>query len=459
MIIGRLAAEVRDLGFGDWSSPHLTGDIPPPGEDGITFAGPHVSEGTAMRLSSVFACSALVTNAIATLPTDAFHKEQRPTGTVRIEDPMPKVLEDPHPEMDPVDFWSRIIMSLLHRGNGYGYITALSDLAWPTEMMPIHPDFCRPRRNRETNRIEYRLADGSVELAWPNGPIWHVRGLAHAGAIEGISVIEAARQGIGLGLSAEEYGARFFGDSATPSGALTVKEDIPDSDKGRERAKRIIGQFRRTHGRRHLPALLTNGATWQSISVTPNEAQFLETRRFQLTDICRFFLVPPHLVGEMSQSTVLGSSIAEVGIGLRVYTLATWIVRLEQAFRRLLPGGQYMRFNVAGLERGDFKSRMEGYAQSKQWGLLSTNDINALEDRPPVEGGDQLLMPLNMRDAAELTLQERADAYSKLVTAGVDPADAAKTCNLPPMKHTGKVHQAEAPNTPIPPPASEETAP
>lgn len=448
MIVGRLAREVRsslsieNLGSFDPSD----GSIPAPGEDSTVASGAFVNERSAMRTSAVWACTSLISNTIATLPYGVFHSEDRNGTSVRIPDPTPQVLADPHPEMDPVDWWTRILMSLLLRGNAFGYITATTRDGWPTEIIPLHPDLCRPMRNPTTGAIEYHVATGKTELAWPRGPIWHVRGLTLPGWIQGLSPIGCARQGIGLALSAEEFGARFFGDSAQPSGALSVKDDIPDTPAGNLKAKRIIKRWRATHGRRRLPALLTNGATWQALTINPNEAQFLETRQFQLSDIARFYLVPPHMIGDVDRSTSWGTGIEQQGIGFVTYTCGTWLVRLEQAVRRILPDPQYMRFNVNGLQRGDYKTRHEGYALARMWGLKTANQIATLEDEPPIEGGDVLLQPINYRDASLANIGERAKAASYLALAGWDPADIAIACDLPPMKHTGKVHGAPPPD-------------
>ena len=142
--------------------------------------------------------------------------------------------------------------------------------------------------------------------------------------------------------------------------------------------------------------MLSDGAKWHQLSIAPDEAQFIETRRFQLNEIARLYRVPPHLIADVDRSTSWGTGIEEQSIGFVVYTLRPWIVRLERALSELIPGNGYVRFNVEGLLRGDTKSRYEAYAVARQWGWLSVNDIRDLEDLDPVTGGDTYLSPLNM---------------------------------------------------------------
>lgn len=419
-----------------------------------------------MRTSAVFACVDLIGSAIATLPVGAFHHEERRGRRVGIPDDPPALLREPYPEIDLVDWVTQLAVSLLLRGNAYGYITTVSDDAWPVTILPLHPDTVQPRQIPGRRAMEYHVRGlPGTERPWPHGRIWHIRGLTLPGEPLGVSPIECARQAIGLALAAEEFGAEFFGDRAYPGGVLEVPDDFNDTPADRARAQRILREFERTHSRARRVALLTNGAKWNQVSISPNEAQFLETRRYQLGDIARIFRVPPHMIGDVEKSTSWGTGIEQQGIGFVTYTLRPWIVRLEQALTRLLPGDQFAKCNVSGLLRGDLKSRYEAYAIGRAWGWLTVNDILDLEDEMPVGDGDARLQPLNMRDAAAPTLKERTDAARALVSVGYDPAEALEACGLPPITHTGLVpvtvqeEPAAAPEPTPGPPVIDPTAP
>lgn len=395
--LGRLAREQRSFS-GPWG--YLDGRIPPPElADGYGYpggaAGILVNDTMAMRVSAVHACVSLIAETVSTLPVGAF-RNQGTTKTI-IEDN--QLLNDPHPEMDQNDWCARLLVSGLMRGNSYGLITAMGRTAYPTEILPMHADAVAVRRNSD-GEIEYNIPGHGVELAYPRGRMWHVRGLSMPGALVGFSPISYAAQSIGLALATEEFGARFFGDGAHPSGFITTPDKFHDTPADRARAKRIVESFRQQYGdRRRLPAMLTGGAEWKPLSINPNEAQFLETRRFQLNEIARLYRVPPHMISDVERSTSWGTGMEEQGISFVTYTLNPWLIRFEHALSKLLPGGQYVKFNVAGLMRGDLAARYMSYAVGRQWGWLCANEIRALEDLPPIEGGEVYLHPSNMLDA------------------------------------------------------------
>lgn len=392
--------------------------IPSPGDVGATSAGAPVNDRTAMRLTSVFACASLLSEVPATLPIGAYERrgtERRPVTGVRLFDA-------PHPEYDWVDWAATELLSLVLKGDALALVGDIDRDGNPAALMPLDKDAVSARRD-STGRIRYRVHGHSRryddELAWPLGPIWHVRGLRFPGQLMGCSPIEYCRQTVGLALAAEEYGARFFGDGAIPTTVLETTEKIRDEAV----AKRILRSFVDGVGGRgrRKPVLLEAGTTAKAISIAPNEAQFLETRQFGVTEIARLFRVPPHLIADTEKSTSWGTGIEQQGIAFVTYTLGPWIRRLELGLTRLLPAGQLARVNVAGLLRGDLQSRYAAYALGRQWGWLSVNDILALEDRPAIDGGDVYLSPLNMVAAGTQVTRAQREA----VRAYLDDLDAA----------------------------------
>jgi HK97 family phage portal protein len=239
--------------------------------------------------------------------------------------------------------------------------------------------------------IQYEVRDPERGLLTLNDrEMIHVSGMSWPGELKGMAPLEAALHMVGAGLGAQEFAERFYGQGFSAAGIVEVPGDLEPED-----AKQLKHDFARMNGglkKAHLPAVLTNGAKWAPSTVSPEQAQFLETRQFTVSDIARFFRVPPHMVGDVEKSTSWGTGIEQQGIGFVTYTLTPWLERLEQAYtRRMLDMGRqeraFAKFNVNGLMRGDAKTRMEAYSVAIQNGWMNADDVNALEDRPPLPDG------------------------------------------------------------------------
>lgn len=233
--------------------------------------------------------------------------------------------------------------------------------------------------------------------------VLHIPGLGFDGVM-GYSPIALEKSAIGLGIAAEEYGSKFFSNGARPSGILTHPNTVKDPAALRASWNAAYG----SSSNASRVAVLEEGMTFVPLSLPNNEAQFLETRKFQVSEICRIFRVPPHMIGDLDRATF--SNIEHQSIDFAVHTIRPWLVRIEQAINRALfsdkekagsPGGRrfYVQFNLDGLMRGDYKSRMEGYAIARQNGWMSANDIRELENINPMsdeEGGNAYLVNGNM---------------------------------------------------------------
>ena len=232
--------------------------------------------------------------------------------------------------------------------------------------------------------------------------ILHVPGLGFDGLV-GYSPIAMAKNAIGLAIAAEEYGSKFYANGAAPSGVLEHPGTLKDPSKVRDSWNEAFGGSSNSH----KVAVLEEGLKYTPISISPNEAQFLETRKFQINEIARIFRVPPHMVGDLEKSSF--SNIEQQSLEFVKYTLEPWLVRWEQSMARVLisPNNKsqyFIKFNVDGLLRGDYASRMSGYATARQNGWMSANDIRELEnlDRISVEdGGDLYLINGNMTKLAD----------------------------------------------------------
>ncbi len=363
---------------------------------GSSGAGKSVTVQTAIQLSTVYACVRVISETIASLPLGVYQMVGE--GTKKATDhPLYRLLHDePNSEMTSFVLREVMLAHLLLYGNSYCQIirTGRNRI---TGLYPLLPD--KMAVDRDKNGVltyVYTTTSGATVTLAPE-EVLHIPGLGFDG-IMGYSPIAIERNAIGLGIAAEEYGGKFFSNGARPSGILTHPNTVKNPKALRESWNAAYGGSSNA-GR---VCVLEEGMRFESIAMPNNEAQFLETRKFQVDEICRIFRVPPHLVGNLEHATF--SNIEHQSIDFAVHTIRPWLVRIEQSMNRALftdreKGVYYVQFNIDGLMRGDYKSRMEGYAIARQNGWMSANDIRALENQNPIpaeDGGDALLVNGNM---------------------------------------------------------------
>ena len=281
-------------------------------------------------------------------------------------------------------------------GNAYCQIlrTGRNGIVGLYPLLPDHMEVDRDSRDQLT--YTYTTGEGRMVRLDP-AEVLHIPGLGFDGVV-GYSPIALEKSAVGLSIAAEEYGSKFFGNGAMPSGVLTHPNTVKDPKRLRESWNAAYGGSANSG----KVAILEESMTFTPISIPNDAAQFLETRKFQVTEICRIFRVPPHMVGDLERATF--SNIESQNISFAVHTIRPWLVRIEQAMNRALfpeneKGRFYTQFNLDGLMRGDYKSRMEGYAIARQNGWMSANDIRELENLNPLsdeEGGNLYLVNGNM---------------------------------------------------------------
>ncbi len=363
---------------------------------GSSWSGKSVNPQSSIQVSAVYACVRVIAEAVASLPLGVY--EETDKGTRKATDhPMYRMLHDePNPEMTSFVMREAMLTHLLLWGNSYSQIirTGRNKIIGLYPLLPDHMDV--DRDSKGNLMYTYSDRDGNQIKLAPED-VLHIPGLSFDGIV-GYSPIALERNAIGLGIAAEEYGSRFFQNGARPSGILTHPNTV--KDPARLRASWNAAYGGSSNGSK--VAILEENMHFTPISMPNNEAQFLETRRFQVEEICRIFKVPPHLIGCLERSTF--NNIEHQSIDFAVHTIRPWLVRIEQAMNRALfseqeKGHFYVQFNIDGLMRGDYKSRMEGYAIGRQNGWFSANDIRALENMNPIpadEGGDTYLINGNM---------------------------------------------------------------
>lgn len=367
----------------------MMGDISP------VESGVRVTTDSALRQTAVFACLRLIASTASTFPIHVLRRED--DRRVMHQTESNAVLwRKPNPVMTRQTFWETAFLHCVGTGNSYNY-KVRNGLGTVTQLWPLLPSRVRVTLIDGGKVYEYTRDDGA-KVPLTDRDVLHVPGMSFDGVV-GLNPISYAREAIGLGMAAERFGARFFGSGSTLAGILKT-----DAALDQDQANRLKQRWNEMHqglSKSHDIGVLDNGAEYQQVGINPEDAQFLDTRQFQVAEIARLFGVPPHMIGDVERSTSWGSGIEQQQIGFVQYTMRHWLERFEQAIdMHLLQGGQYVQFNVDGLLRGDTNSRHTAYARAHgRW--MTVNEIRSLEDLPPVDGGDELMQPLNMESMGE----------------------------------------------------------
>lgn len=371
---------------------------------GSSTAGKSVTERSAMQMTAVYACVRILSEAIAGLPLHLYRYTDKGSKEKAIDHPLYLLLHDePNPEMSSFVFRETLMTHLLLWGNAYAQIIR-NGKGEVIALYPLMPNKMTVDRD-QNGHLYYSYLHSSEEADTMKGStvilqpqdILHIPGLGFDGLV-GYSPIAMAKNAIGLAIATEEYGAKFFANGAAPSGVLEHPGTIKDPSKVREAWQTQFGGSQNSG----KVAVLEEGMKYTPISISPEQAQFLETRKFQINEIARIFRVPPHMLADLEKSSF--SNIEQQSLEFVKYTLDPWVIRWEQTLARTLftPDEKkeyFFKFNVDGLLRGDYSSRMSGYATARQNGWMSANDIREMEnlDRIPAEeGGDLYLINGNM---------------------------------------------------------------
>ena len=394
---------------------------------GRTTSGKPVNERTAMQTTAVYACVRILAEAVASLPLHVYEYQDDGGKKLVHDHPLYYLLHnEPNPEMTSFVFRETLMSHLLIWGNAYAQI--IRDGAGRVlGLYPLLPDKMEVQRDDKGN-IYYVYSRNSDEnptfIKLKAEDVLHIPGLGFDGLI-GYSTIAMAKNAVGMTLACEEYGASFFANGANPGGVLEHPGVLKDPSKVRESWNSVY----RGVNNAHKIAVLEEGMKYQQIGIPPEEAQFLETRKFQINEIARLYRIPPHMVGDLDKSSF--SNIEQQSLEFVKYTLDPWVIRWEQSLQRslLLPGekGKYfIKLNVDGLLRGDYQSRMNGYAVGRQNGWFSANDIREMENMNPIpdeEGGNLYLINGAMTKLAD------AGAFAKMDT---------EQQNTPAQENSGK---------------------
>lgn len=390
-----------------------------------------IGQETSLQLTSVYACVRLLAETVASLPVHLYRKD----GNKRIQLPAPQWLIKPNPEITRFELFERTIASLCLDGNAFWWFE-YDRLGRVAEVWPLHPSTVTVQRNRETAEIEYRIGPDTFD----GRNILHIRAFSGSGGLRGLSPIALFRNtALALTAALEDNGRNYFENGSVVSGVISVPDQVGE-DQLDVMAAKWMADHSGVHNA-HLPGFLTGGSTWTPITIPNEQAQFLQSRQFQVTEICRIFRVPPHKIAELSRATF--SNIEHQGIEFATDSVSPWTARIEGAVGPLVEAEDYLKFDLNGLLRGDTLSRFSAYNMGIQGGWLCADEPRAWEDLDPIpdQAGQVFRAPLNMAavngPAPELDITAAVNAATALIRAGYDPAASLVAVGLDPIRHLG----------------------
>lgn len=368
----------------------------------MSKAGAAVSENTALNVAAVMTCISLISRTVATLPLGIFERLDDKNKQRAVNHPLARVFGKPNGWQTRAEFVQMMQAHLLLRGNAYAWLnwttTGISNGSEQlAEMIPLHPDRVEVEQLPDWS-LRYTLTrkDGSrIKLA--QDAVLHLRGLSTDGVM-GRAVLTDAREMIGGAIATQNHSSNFWKRDGTPAVALKHPKTLGADGKVAESLRKSWEEIYSGEDRSRV-AILEEGMEIQTLTVNAEQAQFLETRKFQRSEIAGWFHVPPHMIGDTEKSTSWGTGIEQQQIGFLTFTIRPWLVAWEQRLNLDLmvnPSRFFIEFNVDGLLRGDIGSRYTAYDKGIRGGWLSPNDVRALENLNPIDKGDTYLQPTNM---------------------------------------------------------------
>jgi HK97 family phage portal protein len=395
----------------------------------VNPSGVNINQNTAFEVVAFWSAVSLISDTIATLPVDSYIRQD---GNRRPYRPRPAWVDQPDVDMTRQAHYQQVLVSLLVNGNSYTRIfrNGNGDIV---NLVCLDPATVEVRRSALGGKI-FIIQGESKTLT--SEEIVHITDLIQPGHLTGLSRVERLKEALGLSSAMQSFAARFFGTGATTQGIIEFPGNLTP-----EQAKNLRDGFDSAHRgfrRAHKTGVLSGGASYKQTTVPNDAAQFLESRRFSVEEIARAFNIPLSMMGVPGTQSY--ASVEQNAIQFVTHTLRPYIEKMEWAYSRLLPVEAFLKFNVDGLLRGDFNSRITAYSTGLQSGFMSVNDVRKLEDMSPTEGGDQYRVPLaniSLTDTGLVAETEKTNMVKALIQVGFDPAETLKAFGLPEIMHTG----------------------
>jgi len=424
-MLRNLAGESRAISFQSlWGAGDLTSYE--------TQSAAYVDYNTSLTVNAVWACVSLISDTVSALPVDTYIRRDGIAFPYR---PKPAWVSKPDVAIPSVAFWQQTMISLLVDGNAF--VRLFRDSKGEIiNMVVLNPLNVQVSRNALGQKFYTSTVEGNKVLS--GDEMLHISGsIIMPGEFRGKSPIDTLRENIGLAISLESFAARFFGQGTTQNGVIEYPGALTA-----EQAENLSKSFDRQHKgfrKAHKTGILSGGATFKPTMVANDQAQMLDSRRLAVEDVARAYRVPTDMIG-LNNGGQSYNSVEAKNIAFLTHTLRPWLAKLEDAFSTLLPDTAFLAFSTDDLLRGDYATRIEGYAKLLQNGVMSANEVRRKENMRPVDGGDIVRVPLTNVNisAASLTEDETKVAMAqKLIGLGFVPEDVLKSLGLSPIAHTG----------------------
>jgi len=407
-------------------------------------AGVEVTSETAVRMSTVYACVRLLSDTISSLPMGAYVRRGRNRISYSaVYGSQPEWINKPNPEATRLEFLEQVIASLNLHGNAF-ILTVRDEMGEVIELYCLNPERVRIKRLQPNEPLVYEVTiheNGNMftEVLSKN-EVLHIPLFRLPGEMYGLGPIGATRTTLGAAMASEVYAASYFGNAANPGGIIEYPGELTG-----EQANDIGRDWNITHAgpyRAGRIGVLTGGASFKPLQLNAQDAQLLDTRKFNVEEIARIFRVPISLLGHPVSGAMSFASVEAQNLSFVQHSLRPLLERLEQSLSGLLPEADgFVKFNLDALLRGTTLERYEAYTKGLREGFLSLNDVRAVEDLAPLgEAGDQFRVPLQNIDAADakdVGVKLRTEIAAQLIQVGFDPAAVLSAIGLPDMAHTG----------------------
>jgi HK97 family phage portal protein len=397
-----------------------------------TQSSAYVDYQTAFTVNAVWACVSLISDTVSALPVDTYVRRD---GIAYPYRPKPSWVSKPDVAIPSVAFWQQAMISLLIDGNAFVRLFR-DNRGEIINMIVLNPLNVQVSRNALGQKFYTSTVEGNKTLT--NDEMLHISGsILFPGEFRGKSPVDTLKENIGLAISLESFAARFFGQGTLTQGVIEYPGALTA-----EQAENLAKSFDRQHKgfrKAHKTGILSGGAVFKPTTIANDQAQMLDSRRLAVEDVARAYRVPTDMIG-LNNGGQSYNSIEQKQIAFVTHTLRPWLAKLEDAFSQLLPDNAYLAFSTDDLLRGDYATRIEGYAKLLQNGVLSTNEVRRKENMRPIEGGDVVRVPLTNVDISAASLNEdetKVDMAQKLIALGFVPEDVLTVLGLPKIGHTG----------------------
>ncbi len=379
----------RSIGLTDPRLYRALGSVP-------TSSGETVNTASVLGLAAAWACVNLLAGTIASLPLMVY-RTRNGARTVASDHPLYRILHDsPNADQTALDFWEFVCASLELHGNAYAEVVRARNGRIIALGVPITPELVTVRR-LDTGALEYEWVDQGRRIIAGQDRVLHIRGFG-GNPLGGLSTLSAGRQSFGLAQAIERASGDTFRNGVRPSGLLKTADTLTIDQ--RKQAEELLQEKFSGAINAGRPMLLDRGMDWVQLSISPEDAQMLQSRAFSVEEVCRFFGVPPFMVGHTEKTTSWGTGLEQQTLGFQKFTLRRRLKRIEQALEKQLLSvadrlaGITIEFNLEGLLRADSAARASFYQLMLTNGVMTINEVRSLENLPPVEGGDEPRMQM-----------------------------------------------------------------